>query len=77
MAAFPDVKIISLPAMNWEASNAGTIVADQMVANPDIDLIFVHAAHLAVAAVASSSVRTRMWRAWTSSSPCRLPLCWS
>ena len=53
MAAFPDVKIISLPAMNWEASNAGTIVADQMVANPDIDLIFVHAAHLAVAAVAS------------------------
>ena len=53
MAAYPDVKIISLPAMNWEASNAGTIVADQMVANPDIDLIFVHAAHLAVAAVAS------------------------
>ena len=27
--------------------------ADQLVANPDIDLIFVHAAHLAVAAVAS------------------------
>jgi ribose transport system substrate-binding protein len=53
MKPFPDVKIISLPAMQWEASNAGTIVADQMVANPDIDLIFVHAAHLAVAAVAS------------------------
>jgi ribose transport system substrate-binding protein len=53
MKAFPGVQIISLPAMNWEASNAGTIVADQMVANPDIDLIFVHAAHLAVAAVAS------------------------
>jgi ribose transport system substrate-binding protein len=53
MKAFPDVKIISLPAANWEASNAGTIVADQLVANPDIDLIFVHAAHLAVAAVAS------------------------
>ena len=50
---FPDIKIISLPAMQWEASNAGTIVADQLVANPDIDLIFVHAAHLAVAAVAS------------------------
>jgi ribose transport system substrate-binding protein len=46
MKPFPDVKIISLPAMQWEASNAGTIVADQMVANPDIDLIFVHAAHL-------------------------------
>ena len=53
MKAFPDVKIISLPALQWEASNAGTIVADQMVANPDIDLVFVHAAHLAVTAVAS------------------------
>jgi ribose transport system substrate-binding protein len=53
MKDFPGVQIISLPAMAWEASNAGTIVADQMVANPDIDLIFVHAAHLAVAAVAS------------------------
>jgi ribose transport system substrate-binding protein len=53
MKAFPDVKIISLPAMQWEASNAGTIVADQMLANPDIDLIFSHAAHLSVAAVAS------------------------
>jgi ribose transport system substrate-binding protein len=53
MKAFPDAQIISLPAMMWEASNAGTIVADQMVANPDIDLIFVHAAHLAVAAAAS------------------------
>ena len=53
LKAFPDVKIISLPAMQWEASNAGTIVADQMVANPDIDLIFSHAAHLSVAGVAS------------------------
>ncbi len=53
MKAFAGVQIISLPAMQWEASNAGTIVADQLVANPDIDLIFVHAAHLAVAAVAS------------------------
>ena len=53
MKAFPDVKIISLPAMQWEASNAGSIVADQLLANPDIDLVFVHAAHLAVAAVAS------------------------
>jgi ribose transport system substrate-binding protein len=53
MKAFSGVQIISLPAMQWEASNAGTIVADQIVANPDIDLIFVHAAHLAVAAVAS------------------------
>jgi ribose transport system substrate-binding protein len=53
LKAFPDVKIISVPAMQWEASNAGTIVSDQMLANPDIDLIFSHAAHLSVAAVAS------------------------
>ncbi len=53
MKEFSGVQIISLPAMQWEASNAGTIVADQLLANPDIDLIFVHAAHLAVAAVAS------------------------
>lgn len=53
MAAYPDVTIISVPAMQWEASNAGTIVSDQMLANPDIDLIFNHAAHLSVAAAAS------------------------
>ncbi len=53
MAAYPDAEIISKPAMQWEASNAGSIVADQLLVNPDIDLIFVHAAHLAVAAVAS------------------------
>ena len=53
MKAFPEVTIISNPAMQWEASNAGTIVSDQMLANPDIDLIFSHAAHLSVAAVAS------------------------
>ena len=47
------MQIISLPAMQWEASNAGTIVTDQLVANPDIDLIFVHAAHLSVAVVAA------------------------
>ena len=57
MKEFSDVTIISLPAMQWEASNAGTIVADQLVANPDIDLIFVHAAHLAVAAVASMEAK--------------------
>lgn len=53
MKAHPEVTIISVPAMQWEASNAGTIVADQIVANPDIDLIFSHAAHLSVAGVAS------------------------
>lgn len=53
MKPFPNVKIITLAAQQWEAASAGTIVSDQMLANPDIDLIFVHAAHLAVAAVAS------------------------
>jgi ribose transport system substrate-binding protein len=53
MKAFPEVTIISKPALQWEASNAGTIVNDQLLANPDIDLIFVHAAHLSVAAVAA------------------------
>jgi len=53
MAAFPEVTIISQPAMQWEASNAGTIVSDQLLANPDIDIVFSHAAHLSVAAVAS------------------------
>jgi ribose transport system substrate-binding protein len=53
MAAFPEVTIISQPAMLWEPSNAGTIVSDQLLANPDIDIVFSHAAHLSVAAVAS------------------------
>jgi ribose transport system substrate-binding protein len=53
MAAFPDVKIVSVPAMAWAADAAGTIANDQLVANPDIDLIFSHAAHLSVAVVAS------------------------
>ncbi len=53
MKAFPDAQIITLPAMQWEASNAGTITSDQIVANPDIDLIFSHAAHLSVAVFAA------------------------
>lgn len=59
MKDFKDVQIISLPAMQWAADNAGTIVNDQLVANPDIDLIFVHAAHLAVAAVASMEAKDK------------------
>lgn len=51
--AHPGVTVISKPAMQWEAANAGSIVADQLLANPDIDLVFVHAALLAPPAVAS------------------------
>lgn len=44
----PDVELITKAALQWEASNAGDIVEDQMLVNPDIDLIFAHAAHLTV-----------------------------
>lgn len=52
MAAHPDVTILTHAAMQWEATNAGNIASDQLLVNPDIDLIFVHAAHLAQAVAA-------------------------
>ncbi|MGI9331704.1 MAG: sugar ABC transporter substrate-binding protein [Gammaproteobacteria bacterium] len=52
MAVHPDATIVTHAAMQWEASNAGNIAQDQLLTNPDIDLIFVHAAHLAVAVAA-------------------------
>lgn len=52
MKANPEVTIITQAAMQWEATNAGNIASDQLLTNPDIDLIFVHAAHLAVAVAA-------------------------
>ena len=52
MAAYPDVTIITQPAMQWEATNAANIAQDQLLTNPDIDLIFNHAAHLSVAVAA-------------------------
>ena len=52
MAAHPDVTIVSQAAMLWEATNAGNIAQDQLLTNPDIDLIFNHAAHLSVAVAA-------------------------
>lgn len=48
----PEVQIISKAAMQWEPSNAGDIAEDQLLVNPDIDLIFTHAGHLAVPVVA-------------------------
>jgi ribose transport system substrate-binding protein len=44
----PEVELVTNAAMQWEASNAADIVEDQMLVNPDIDLIFCHAAHLTV-----------------------------
>ncbi len=52
MAANPEVTIITQAAMQWAADAAGTIASDRLLTDPDIDLIFVHAAHLAVAVAA-------------------------
>jgi ribose transport system substrate-binding protein len=51
-AEAPDVEIVTKAAMQWEAENAGTILEDQLLVNPDIELIFAHAAHLTVPLVA-------------------------
>jgi ribose transport system substrate-binding protein len=47
-AEAPEVEIITKAAMQWEASNAGDIVEDQLLVNDQIDMIFCHAAHLTV-----------------------------
>ncbi|MCR4281795.1 MAG: sugar ABC transporter substrate-binding protein [Bauldia sp.] len=52
MAAHPEVSIITQAAMQWAADAAGNIASDRLLTDPDIDLIFVHAAHLAVAVAA-------------------------
>ena len=36
----------------WEPTNAGKVFEDQLLVNPDIDLVFTHAAHLTVPIVA-------------------------
>jgi ribose transport system substrate-binding protein len=51
-AEAPEVEIVTNAALQWEAENAGTILEDQLLVNPDIDLIFAHAAHLTVPLVA-------------------------
>lgn len=51
-AEAPDVEIVTNAAMQWEAENAAQILDDQLLVNPNIDLIFAHAAHLTVPLVA-------------------------
>jgi ribose transport system substrate-binding protein len=51
-AEAPNVEIVTNAAAQWEPENAGTILEDQLLVNPDIDLIFAHAAHLTVPLVA-------------------------
>ena len=48
MADQGDIEVITKAAQKWEATRAGSIAEDQLLVNKDIDLIFVHAAHLAV-----------------------------
>lgn len=59
VAESPDIEVITDAALNWEASNAADIAENELLANPDIDLIFGHAAHLsdAVRAVLEASGR--------------------
>lgn len=52
MQTHPQVEVVTKAAMQWEASNAGDIAEDQLLVQPDLDLVFVHAAHLAVPVVA-------------------------
>lgn len=49
----PQVRVVTKAAMQWEATNAGDIAEDQLLVNPDIDLIFPHAGHLAIPVVAA------------------------
>lgn len=51
LQAHPGIRLITKAALQWEASNAGDIAEDQLLVTPDLDLIFVHAAHLAVPVV--------------------------
>lgn len=52
MAAHPDVTIVTQAAMQWEPTNAANIAQDQLLTNPDIGLIFSHAAHLSASVAA-------------------------
>jgi len=42
----PNITVIAKPSKDWEPTNAANTVQDQLLVNPDIDLIFIHADHL-------------------------------
>jgi ribose transport system substrate-binding protein len=46
MGKHPDVQVIAKPSQAWEPTNAANTVQDQLLVNPDIDLIFIHADHM-------------------------------
>ena len=46
MAKHPNVQVIAKPSKDWEPTNAANTVQDQLLVNPDIDMLFIHADHL-------------------------------
>ena len=46
------VEVVTKATLQWEPANAADIVEDQILVNPDIDVIFGHAAHLCSAMIA-------------------------
>lgn len=46
MAKTPNIQVIAKPSKDWEPTNAANTVQDQLLVNPDIDMLFIHADHL-------------------------------
>jgi ribose transport system substrate-binding protein len=46
MKKYPDIQVIAKPSKDWEPTNAANTVQDQLLVNPDIDMLFIHADHL-------------------------------
>ncbi len=46
MKKYPDIEVIAKPSKDWEPTNAANTVQDQLLVNPDIDMLFIHADHL-------------------------------
>jgi ribose transport system substrate-binding protein len=46
MAKNPNIQVIAKPSKDWEPTNAANTVQDQLLVNPDIDMLFIHADHL-------------------------------
>lgn len=47
MKQYPDIQVIAKPSAAWEPTNAANTVQDQLLVNSDIDMLFIHADHLA------------------------------
>jgi len=52
IAADSGVEVVTKATPLWEPGNAADIIEDQILVNPDIDVIFGHAAHLCSAMIA-------------------------